>query len=47
VLALPIRPPTVPPGTARIRLCPMASHSDEEISAVVAAFAAARAAAAY
>ncbi len=38
VLALPIRPPTVPEGTARIRLCPMASHSAEQIEQVIAAF---------
>jgi glycine C-acetyltransferase/8-amino-7-oxononanoate synthase len=40
VLALAIRPPTVPPNTARIRLCPMATHSDEDIEKVIAAFAA-------
>jgi 8-amino-7-oxononanoate synthase len=42
VLATAIRPPTVPPGTARIRLCPMATHTTAQIDQVVAAFAAAR-----
>jgi 7-keto-8-aminopelargonate synthetase-like enzyme len=41
VLAHPIRPPTVAPGTARIRLTPMATHTTEQIDRVVAAFAAA------
>lgn len=42
ILALAIRPPTVPPGTARLRLCPMATHSAEQLERVVAAFRAAR-----
>lgn len=39
VLARPIRPPTVPECTARIRLCPMATHTDDDIDKVVDAFA--------
>ena len=38
VFAPPIRPPSVPPGTARIRLCPMATHTDAHVDAVLAAF---------
>ena len=44
VLAMAIRPPTVPAGTARLRLCPMATHTPEQLGRVVAAFRAARAA---
>lgn len=39
VLATAVRPPTVPAGTARIRLCTMATHTDEHIERIVSAFA--------
>ena len=34
-----IRHPSVPEGTARLRVTPMATHSDEEIDALTAAIA--------
>lgn len=40
ILAMAVRPPTVPEGTARIRLCLMASHTDEHIERLLASFAA-------
>ncbi len=38
-LATAIRPPTVAPGTARIRLVPMATHTRDHIDRLLAAFA--------
>ena len=38
VMAPAIRPPTVPPGTSRIRLAPMATHTDSHIERVIEAF---------
>lgn len=33
-----VRPPTVPPGTGRLRVVPMATHSREDISEALSAF---------
>ena len=44
VFAHGIRPPTVPAGTGRLRVVPMASHSAEDIQSALAAFAALRSA---
>jgi glycine C-acetyltransferase len=42
VFAHGIRPPTVPPGTGRLRVVPMATHTEADIDEALAAFRAVR-----
>ena len=42
ILAVAIRPPTVPPGTARLRLALSAAHTDADVDRLIGALAQAR-----
>ena len=42
VLVVGIRPPTVPRGTARLRITPMATHTDTDVDHLLEALAAIR-----
>ena len=37
ILAMAIRPPTVPPNTARLRLAFSCEHSDEQVNSLIKA----------
>jgi len=41
IFAVAIRPPTVPPGTCRLRLAVSAAHSGADLDRLIAALAAA------